>query len=175
MTVVSKVPQLIGKKGGSYSAVAPRLEPGKFNKLKKNDIMESVISCEIAKSTWTNLVHNFEGPSDTKENRIIDLKLEYQTFRAKSFETLSQAYTHCKTLLDELANDGVTLSKHEINVKNSDDEADERSSEEYLNDPELEFHERALQGEPKVQKDHKAEYKKMKAKLALLDDSPSTS
>ncbi|GKD41052.1 hypothetical protein Tco_1261259, partial [Tanacetum coccineum] len=58
----------------------------------------------------------FEGPSDTKENRIMDLKLEYQTFRAKPTESLSQTYTRYKTLLNELANDGVNLSKHEINV-----------------------------------------------------------
>ncbi|GJX90758.1 hypothetical protein Tco_0344084 [Tanacetum coccineum] len=176
MAAISNVPQLVDKKGGSYFAVAPRLEPRKFSKWKKrilcylmemepfyiqyikdgpfkpktakgadkpesqwtlderrvvnqdqclksiiisclpDDIMESVISCETTKSTWTDLVHSFEGPCDTKENRIIDLKLEYQTFRAKPFESLSQAYTLYKTLLNELTNDGVTLSKHEINV-----------------------------------------------------------
>ncbi|GJU91493.1 hypothetical protein Tco_1303916 [Tanacetum coccineum] len=104
--------------------------------------------------------------------------------------------------------------------ENSNDETDERSSEEYLRDLELEFHERALlanskcfmkrkknysqkanedtelskgfqpnfttkliqssqhaqssQSEPKFQKDYKAEYKKMKDKLALLEASPST-
>ncbi|GKG35335.1 hypothetical protein Tco_0440489, partial [Tanacetum coccineum] len=31
------------------------------------------------------------------------------------------------------------------------------------------------QADPKIQKDYKAEYKKMKAKLALLEASPSTS
>ncbi|GJU74516.1 retrovirus-related pol polyprotein from transposon TNT 1-94 [Tanacetum coccineum] len=46
----------------------------------------------------------------------MDLKLEYQTFRAKSTESLSLNYTCYKTLLNELANDGVNLSKHEINV-----------------------------------------------------------
>ncbi|GJV85179.1 hypothetical protein Tco_1525077 [Tanacetum coccineum] len=81
-----------------------------------DDIMESVISCEIAKDTWTDLVHSFEGLFDTKENRIMDLKLVYQMFTAKPFESLSQTYTRYKTLLNELANDGVTLSKHEINV-----------------------------------------------------------
>ncbi|GJV52669.1 hypothetical protein Tco_1448410 [Tanacetum coccineum] len=81
-----------------------------------DNIMESVISCETAKDTWTDLVHSFEGPSNTKENRIMDLKLEYQTFRGKPNESLSQPYTRYKTLLNELANDGVNLSKHEINV-----------------------------------------------------------
>ncbi|GKE71162.1 retrovirus-related pol polyprotein from transposon TNT 1-94 [Tanacetum coccineum] len=294
-----------------------------------DDIMESVISCEIAKATWTDLVHSFEGPLDTKENRIIDLKFKYHTFRAKPTKTLLQIYTRYKTLLNELDNDGVNLSKHEINVgfvnslpekwltfsqgsrnanhtqtldladiygrfvyednliqrrysdtkkalittpsstiistaffpnnviqdfqENFDDEVDKRSSEEYLRDLDIEFHERALlanskhfikrrnnfssqkanentecfrcdkkghfakdcfsktsepsykspmigyslvskgfkpkftpkliqssqfsssQAEPKIQKDYKAEYKKIKAKLALLKASPSTS
>ncbi|GJZ78292.1 hypothetical protein Tco_0642964 [Tanacetum coccineum] len=176
MVAVNDVPQLVDKKGGSYAAIAHKLEPRKFNKWKKrmlcylagiepyylkcikdgpfqpkiaegdakpesqltpderrvvvqdqrlkniimsclpDDIIESVISCVSAKETWTGLVHSFKGPSDTKENRIMDLKLEYQTFRAKSTKSISHTYTHYKTLLNELANDGVNLSKHEINV-----------------------------------------------------------
>ncbi|GKC10255.1 hypothetical protein Tco_1001865 [Tanacetum coccineum] len=81
-----------------------------------DDIMESFISCETAKDTWTDLVHSFEGPSDTKENMIMDLKLEYQTFKAKPSESLSHTYTRYKTLLNDLSNDGVNLSKHEINT-----------------------------------------------------------
>ncbi|GJU92296.1 hypothetical protein Tco_1304719 [Tanacetum coccineum] len=207
-----------------------------------NDIIELVITCVSAKETWTNLVHSFEGPSNTKENRIMDLKLEYQTFRVKSTESLSQTYTCYKTLLNEFANDGVNLSKHEINVgfmnslpekwltfsqglrnanhtqtldladiygrfdfqENSNDEVDERSSDEYLRDLDIEYHKRAFlaskeelmnnyssvskgfqpkftpkliqsssnsnsQADLKFQKDYKAEYKKMKAKLALLE------
>ncbi|GJY25817.1 retrovirus-related pol polyprotein from transposon TNT 1-94 [Tanacetum coccineum] len=194
-----------------------------------DEIMESVISCVSAKETWTDLVHSFEGPSDTKENRIMDLKLEYQTFRAKSTKSISQTYTRYKTLFNELANDGVNLSKHEINdfQENSNDEVDERTSEEYLRDLDIEYHERSLlenskrhfarycfsktsepsykspvnnyslmskgfqpnftpkliqsssnsnnQDDQKFQKDYKAEYKKMKAKLALLEASPSSS
>ncbi|GJR72460.1 retrovirus-related pol polyprotein from transposon TNT 1-94 [Tanacetum coccineum] len=85
--------------------------------------------------------------------------------------------------------------------ENSNDEVDERSSEEYLRDLELEYNKRALlenskrfikrrnnfSGQKanentecykcgkKFQKDYKAEYKKMKAKLALLEASPSGS
>ncbi|GJW35622.1 retrovirus-related pol polyprotein from transposon TNT 1-94 [Tanacetum coccineum] len=388
MAAVNDVPQLVDKKGGSYAAIAPKLELEKFNKWKKrmlcylagmepyylkcikdgpfqpktaeghakpesqwtpderrvvvqdqhlksiimsclpHDIMESVVSCVLAKETWNDLVHSFEGPSDTKENRNMDLKLEYQTFRAKSTKSLSQTYTRYKTLLNELANDGVNLSKHEINVgfvnilpekwltfsqglrnanhtqtldladiykrfvyednliqrrysntkkalittlstlistaffsnnviqdfqENFDDEVDERSSEEYLRDFDIEYHERALlantkhfikrrnnfssqkanentecyncvkkdhfardcfsktsepsykslvnnyssvfkgfrpkftpkliqsssnsnnQADTKFQKDYKAEYKKIKTKLALLEASPSSS
>nr|GEV56306.1 hypothetical protein [Tanacetum cinerariifolium] len=312
---------LVDKKGGSYAAIAPKLEPGKFNKWEKrmlcylarmelyylkcikdgpfqpktaegdakhesqwtpderrvvvqdqrlksiimsclpDDIMESVISCVSAKETWTDLVYSFEGPLYTKENRIIDLKLEYQTFRAKSTESLSQTYTHYKTLLNELSNDGVNLSKHEINVgfmnslpekwltfsqglrnanhtqtldlayiyerfvyednliqrrysytkealvttpsssvistvffsnnviqdfqENSNDEVDERSmnnSSSVSKGFQTKFTPKLIQSSPnsksqtnlKFQKDYKAEYKNMKAKLALLEASPSS-
>ncbi|GJT99658.1 hypothetical protein Tco_1109997 [Tanacetum coccineum] len=112
---MEKAYALIFNENGTYYIQC--IKDGSFKpKMAEDDIMESVISYETVKDTWTDLVHSFEGPFDTKENRIMDLKLEYQTFRAKSFETLSQTYTCYKTLLNELANDGVTLSKHDINV-----------------------------------------------------------
>ncbi|GJW29518.1 retrovirus-related pol polyprotein from transposon TNT 1-94 [Tanacetum coccineum] len=109
-----------------------------------DDIIELVISCVSAKETWTDLVHSFEGPSDTKENRIIDLKLEYQTFRAKSLKVSHRPTPDFQ--------------------ENSDDEVDERSSESSPNS--------SSQADLKFQKDYKAEYKKIKAKLALLEASP---
>ncbi|GJZ52345.1 retrovirus-related pol polyprotein from transposon TNT 1-94 [Tanacetum coccineum] len=203
-----------------------------------NDVMESIISCVSAKETWTDLVHIFESPSDTKENRIMDLKLEYQTFWAKYTKRLSQTYTLYKTLLNELANDDVNLSKHEINVgfvnslpekwltfsqrlRNAnhiqtldlaeiygrfvyEDNLIQRShfardcfsktSEPFYKSPvnnyssaskgfQPKFTPKLIQSssnsnnqaDPKFQKDYKAEYKKMKAKLAVLKASPSSS
>ncbi|GJZ47954.1 hypothetical protein Tco_0601786 [Tanacetum coccineum] len=102
-----------------------------------DDIIKSTINYETTKDTWTDLVLSFEGPSNTKENRIMDLKLEYQTFRVKTSKSLSQTYTRYKTVLNELANDGDFQ-------ENSNDEVDERTSEEYLRDLDIEFHERAL-------------------------------
>ncbi|GJU49624.1 retrovirus-related pol polyprotein from transposon TNT 1-94 [Tanacetum coccineum] len=248
MAAVNDVPQLVDKKGGSYAAIAPKLEPRNLisgknerrvvvqdQRLKSiimsclpDDIMESVISRVSAKETWTDFVYSFEGPSDSKENKIIDMKLEYQAFRAKPTESLSQTYTRYKTLLNKLDNDGVNLIKHEINIgfvnslsekwltfsqglrnanhtktldladiygrfvyednliqrrysdtkkaidfqENSDDKVDERSSEEYLRDLDIEYQERSILANSKY---YKAECKKMKAKLALLEASPSRS
>ncbi|GKD33022.1 hypothetical protein Tco_1248531 [Tanacetum coccineum] len=108
MAAVNDVPHLVDKKGGSYAAIAPKLEAGKFNKYKKY--------------LW----------EDFQEN--------------------------------------------------SYDEVDERSSEEYLRDLDIEYHKRALLANSKhfIKRrnnfsDYKAEYKKMKAKLALLEASPSSS
>ncbi|GJZ93586.1 hypothetical protein Tco_0665651 [Tanacetum coccineum] len=288
MATVNDVPQLVDKKGAkpakgdakpeSQWTLDERRVVVQDQRLKSiimsclpYDIMESVISCVSAKEIWSDLVHSFESPSNTKENRIMDLKIKYQNFRAKSTESLSHTYTRYKTLLNELANDGINLSKHEINVgfmnsllekwltfsyglrnanltqtfdladiydstlistaffsnnviqdfqENSDDEVDERTSEEYLKDLDIEYHERALlanskcfikrrnnfsgekahentecykcgnkvyskliqsssnsnnQADQKFLKDYKVEYKKMKAKLALLEASPSSS
>ncbi|GJT00541.1 hypothetical protein Tco_0821710 [Tanacetum coccineum] len=226
MAAVNNVPQLVDEKGGSYAAIAPNFEPGKFNKLKKrmlcylarmepyylkcikdgpfqpkitkdddkpesqwttyerrvivqdqrlksiimsclpDDIIESVISCETAKATLTDLVHSFEGPSDTKENRIMDLKLESQTFRAKPTESLSQTYTRYKTLFNEIANDGVNLSKHEINIY-LDDEYVVMTRNYFLQYTQLkisEFHDTLIQHLESVKKSidkralHKREY-----------------
>ncbi|GKA95784.1 retrovirus-related pol polyprotein from transposon TNT 1-94 [Tanacetum coccineum] len=323
MAAVNDVPQLVDKKGGSYTAIASKLELGKFNKWKKRMLyylagmepyyLKCIKDCPFQPKTaegdvkpesqWTpderRVVRKkhgltwFTALKVPQIPRIMDLKLEYQTFRAKSIESLLQTYTRYKTLLNELANDGVNLSKHKINVsfvnnlhekwltfsqglrnanhtqtldladiygrfvyednliqrrysdtkkalittpsstpisiaffsnnviqdfqENSDDEVDERSSEEHLRDLDIKYHERALlensqhfikrrnnfssqkanentkcckcgnkghfardcfskTSEPsyKSPKDDKAEYKKMKAKLALLEASPSS-
>nr|GEX78685.1 retrovirus-related Pol polyprotein from transposon TNT 1-94 [Tanacetum cinerariifolium] len=165
-----------------------------------DDIMKSVISCVSAKETWTDLVHIFEGPSNTKENIIMDMKLECQTFRTKSTESLSQIYTRYKTVLNELANDGVNLSKHEINVgfvncvpekwltfsqglRNANhtqtlDLANIYGGFVYEDNLIQRMYfdtQKALITIPLSIKDYKAEYKKMKAKLSLLEASPSSS
>nr|GEU29244.1 retrovirus-related Pol polyprotein from transposon TNT 1-94 [Tanacetum cinerariifolium] len=254
MAEVNNVPQLVDKKGGNLAAIPPKLELGKFNKWKKlmlcylarmepyyikcikdglfqpkideDDIIESIISCETAKVTWTDLVYSFEGPSYTKENRIMDLKLEYQTFKAKPTESLSQPYTRYMTLLNELVNDGVNIFKHEINVgfMNSLSEKWLTFSQGLRNGNHTQtldladiyerfvyednLIQRSIQTPKghhnyslntsiytaffltmsyrvskkilmmklmKAQEDYKAEYKKLKAKITLLEANPSTS
>ncbi|GJZ87928.1 hypothetical protein Tco_0659710 [Tanacetum coccineum] len=136
MAAVSNVPQLVDKNGGSYAAIAPKIESGKFNKWKK----------------------------------------------AKSTESLSQTYTRYKTLRNELDNDGVNLFKHEINVGFVN-----RLLEKWLTFSQglrnanhtqtldLENIYGSSQAKPKIQKDYKVEYKKIKAKRALLEVNPSKS
>nr|GEU63422.1 hypothetical protein [Tanacetum cinerariifolium] len=135
-----------------------------------DDIMKSIIGCVSAKETWTDLVHSFEGPSGTKENRIMNMKLEYQTFRglrnANHTQTLDLAdiygrfiyednliqrrYSNTKkALITTPLSFAISIAFFSNNViqdfqENFDDEVDERSSEEYLRDLDVEYQERAL-------------------------------
>ncbi|GJY56775.1 retrovirus-related pol polyprotein from transposon TNT 1-94 [Tanacetum coccineum] len=161
----------------SLSELPSSVQPESTRKAQPfNDIMESVISCETAKATWTDLVHRFEAPSYTKENRIMDMKLEYQTFRAKPSKSLSQTYTRYKTLLNDLTNNGVTLFKHKFNdfQENSDDEADERSNEEYLKDLELEFMVRVMEENGRIQEELKLKGRKNSRGEVLAESAQSS-
>ncbi|GJV81079.1 retrovirus-related pol polyprotein from transposon TNT 1-94, partial [Tanacetum coccineum] len=80
-----------------------------------DDQMNSVINCLTAKSTWDDLILYHEGPSDVKESSM-DLKLCYDTFKFKEGESLTQTFIRYKALMNELVNDGIKLSKLEINT-----------------------------------------------------------
>ncbi|GJU95700.1 retrovirus-related pol polyprotein from transposon TNT 1-94 [Tanacetum coccineum] len=81
-----------------------------------DDQMNSVINCLTSKSTWDDLILYHEGPFDVKESRVMDLKLCYNTFKFKEVETLIQTFTRYKALMNKLVNDGIKLSKLEINT-----------------------------------------------------------
>ncbi|GJS29679.1 hypothetical protein Tco_0490299 [Tanacetum coccineum] len=81
-----------------------------------DDQMNYVINCLTTKLTWDDLILYHKGPSDVKESRVMDLKLCYNTFKFKEGETLTQTFTIYKALMNELVNDGIKLSKLEINT-----------------------------------------------------------
>ncbi|GJS89517.1 retrovirus-related pol polyprotein from transposon TNT 1-94 [Tanacetum coccineum] len=228
MAAVNDVPQLVDKKGGSYAAIAPKLEPGKFNKWKKRML------CYLAGMEPYYLKCIKDGPFQPKtadgdakpesqwtpdERRVV-----VQDQRLKSIimsclpDDIMESVISFAVLANEHGLDLVhncpitTPSSTPISTaffsnnviqdfqENSDDEIDERTSEEYLRDLDIEYHERALlenskrfikrrnnfSGQKanentecykcgnKVSEDYKAEYKKMKAKLSLLEASPSS-
>ncbi|GKC96794.1 hypothetical protein Tco_1162236 [Tanacetum coccineum] len=100
MAAESTGAQLVDKKGGSYSAIAPKLEPGKFKNGKKLELLliyfvwNNPITLNVfeeAKATRTDLVHSFEGSSGYQGKLDIGLyNLEYYTFRAKTMRALTQ-------------------------------------------------------------------------------------
>ncbi|GJT55908.1 hypothetical protein Tco_0990962 [Tanacetum coccineum] len=81
-----------------------------------DDQMNSVINRLTAKSTWDDMILYHEGPFNVKESMVIDLKLCYNTFKFKEGEALTQTFTKYKALMNELVNDGIKLSKLEINT-----------------------------------------------------------
>nr|GEZ47871.1 retrovirus-related Pol polyprotein from transposon TNT 1-94 [Tanacetum cinerariifolium] len=81
-----------------------------------DDQMNSVINCLTVNSTWDDLILYHEGPSDVKESRVMDLKLCYSTFKFKESESLTETFTRYKALMNKLVNDGIKLSKLEINT-----------------------------------------------------------
>ncbi|GJR89737.1 hypothetical protein Tco_0213748 [Tanacetum coccineum] len=81
-----------------------------------DDQINYVINCLTAKSTWDDLILYHEGPFDVKESRVMDLKLYYNTFKFKEGKSLIQTFTRYKALMNELVNDGIKLSKLEINT-----------------------------------------------------------
>nr|GEV73113.1 hypothetical protein [Tanacetum cinerariifolium] len=81
-----------------------------------DDQMNHAINCLTAKSTCDDLILYHEGPSDVKESRVMDLKLCYNTFKFKEGESLTQTFTRYKALMNELVNDGIKLSKLQINT-----------------------------------------------------------
>ncbi|GJW44045.1 hypothetical protein Tco_0072844 [Tanacetum coccineum] len=83
---------------------------------KGDDQINSVINCLTTKFTWDDLILYHEGPYDMKESRVMDLKLCYNTFKFKEGESLTQTFTRYKALMNELVNDGIKLSKLEINI-----------------------------------------------------------
>nr|GEV30728.1 retrovirus-related Pol polyprotein from transposon TNT 1-94 [Tanacetum cinerariifolium] len=99
------------------------------------DIMESVISCVSAKETWTDLVHRFKdfyGRFVYEDNLI----------QRRDSDTKKALITtpSCLVISTAFFSKNVDRDFQE----NSNDEVDERSSEEYLRDLDVEYQERAL-------------------------------
>ncbi|GJZ07678.1 hypothetical protein Tco_0541471 [Tanacetum coccineum] len=124
-----------------------------------DDQMNSVINCLTAKSSWDDLILYYEGPYDVKESRAMDLKLCYNTFKFKEGETLTQTFTRYKALMNNIYESekkkslvtATPLSTAFFSTSivqdfqdSPDDEEDTKSSQEYLNDLEEEYQERAL-------------------------------
>ncbi|GJS37490.1 hypothetical protein Tco_0535872, partial [Tanacetum coccineum] len=86
-----------------------------------NDVMKSVIKYKSAKEMWTELFLAYEGPSNTRDTKIATLRLKFNAFMTLKGEKVNGKYT-----------------------RDSDVEEDNRTSNEFLADLNVEYQERAL-------------------------------
>ncbi|GJU12168.1 hypothetical protein Tco_1134564 [Tanacetum coccineum] len=76
-----------------------------------NDVMKSVIKCTTAQSMWNDLILAHEGPSNTRDTKIVGLRLKFNAFKALKGEKVQGTFTRMKILLNDLENKGVSCWK----------------------------------------------------------------
>ncbi|GKA93285.1 retrovirus-related pol polyprotein from transposon TNT 1-94 [Tanacetum coccineum] len=74
-----------------------------------NDVMKSVIKCKIAKEIWNDLILTHEGPSDTRDTKIVALRLKFNAFKSLEGEKVNGTFTRLKCLLNNLENNSVII------------------------------------------------------------------
>nr|GEW07453.1 reverse transcriptase domain-containing protein [Tanacetum cinerariifolium] len=198
MVVVSTLPQLVGKNRGSYTAIAPKLEPDKFNKWKKHTlcylarIEPYYIKCikdgpfqpKTAKgdvkpeSQWTPDERRV-GLMNANHTQTLDLTDIYGRFVYED-NLIQRRYSDTKKALIT-----TTLSHFAKDCLSKTSEPSYKSSKTGYSSVSKGFQPKfspkitqssqssSSQADPKIEKDYKAEYKKIKAKLALLEEEVS--
>ncbi|GJW56950.1 retrovirus-related pol polyprotein from transposon TNT 1-94, partial [Tanacetum coccineum] len=149
MATKSIVPHLVDKKEGSYDAIAPKLELGKLNKWKKH------------------FQENFDDEEDERssEEYLRDLDIE---FHKRPFWKIQNGHftKECLSKMSEPSYKSPVTGYSSVSKG-----FQPKFTPKLIQSSRFS----SSQAKPKIQKDYKAEYKKMKAKLALLKASPSTS
>nr|GEW14432.1 retrovirus-related Pol polyprotein from transposon TNT 1-94 [Tanacetum cinerariifolium] len=112
---------------------------------------------------WNDLILAHEGPYDTKDTKIVALRLMFNAFKSLEGEKVMGTFTRMKCLLNDLENNDVTIPQAEVNATfvnslprkwlsvnqtqrdgDSDVEKDQRTSNEFMADLIAKYHERAL-------------------------------
>nr|GEV72987.1 hypothetical protein [Tanacetum cinerariifolium] len=102
--VDENLPQLLDSKGGIIISCLP------------NDVMKSVIKCKTAKEMWNDLILAHEGPSNTRDTKIVALRLKFNAFKSLEGEKVNGTFIRLKCLLNNLENNGVTIPQAEVNA-----------------------------------------------------------
>nr|GEU53192.1 retrovirus-related Pol polyprotein from transposon TNT 1-94 [Tanacetum cinerariifolium] len=78
--------------------------------------MKSVIKYKTAKEMWSELCLAYKGPSNTRDTKIVALRLKFNAFKALEGKKINGTYTRLKCLLNDLKNNGVIISQSEVNA-----------------------------------------------------------
>nr|GEU57991.1 putative reverse transcriptase domain-containing protein [Tanacetum cinerariifolium] len=98
-----------------------------------NDVMKSVIKYKTAKEMWNDIILAHEGPYDTRDTKIVALRLMFNAFKALESEKVNGTYTRLKCLLNDIGNNGVNIPQAEVNATfNEKGKGDKGKSEKGL-------------------------------------------
>ncbi|GKA96931.1 retrovirus-related pol polyprotein from transposon TNT 1-94 [Tanacetum coccineum] len=100
--VDENLPQLLDSRGGSHAT-----NVSEFDK-------EDFISCKVRDGNDLILAH--EGPSDTRDTKIVALRLKFNAFKSLEGEKVNGTFTRLKCLLNDLENNGVIIPQAEVNA-----------------------------------------------------------
>ncbi|GJX29580.1 retrovirus-related pol polyprotein from transposon TNT 1-94 [Tanacetum coccineum] len=113
--VDENIPQLLDSRRESHVTNVPAFDKEDFTSWKVR------LLCKTAKEIWNDLILSHEGPSDTRDTKIVALRLKFNAFKSLEGEKVNGTFT-----------------------SDSDVEEDQRTNNEFMADLNAEYHERAL-------------------------------
>nr|GEX55589.1 hypothetical protein [Tanacetum cinerariifolium] len=78
--------------------------------------MKFVIKCKTAKEVWNDLILAHEGPSDTRDTKIVALRLKFNAFKSLEGEKVNGTLTRLECFLNDLKNNGVSIPQAKVNA-----------------------------------------------------------
>ncbi|GJV86466.1 retrovirus-related pol polyprotein from transposon TNT 1-94 [Tanacetum coccineum] len=136
--VDENLPQLLDCRGGSHVSNVPKFDKDNFTSWKIMflvflDGLEPYLMTTLEEGPYvpmsnlptpTNLLpkrknqwsHTKCRPSDIRDTKIAALRLKFNAFKALEGEKVNGTYTRLKCLLNDLKNNGVFISKVEVNA-----------------------------------------------------------
>nr|GEW68150.1 hypothetical protein [Tanacetum cinerariifolium] len=69
-----------------------------------------------AETRLNNLILAYEGPSDTRDTKIVALRLKFNAFNSLEGKVVKGTFTRMKCLLNDLESNGVTIPQAEVNA-----------------------------------------------------------
>ncbi|GJS70780.1 hypothetical protein Tco_0703621 [Tanacetum coccineum] len=81
-----------------------------------NDVIKSVIKCKTTKEMYNDLILAHEGPFDTRDTKIVALRLKFNAFKSLEGEKVNGTFTKLTCLLNDLQNNNVSIPQAEVNA-----------------------------------------------------------
>ncbi|GJZ01235.1 hypothetical protein Tco_0519196 [Tanacetum coccineum] len=122
------LPQLLDSRGGSHITNVPTFDKDYFTSWKIRFLVfldglkpYLITTLEdgpfVPMSNLSTLANPLpKRPSNTRDTKIVALRLKFNAFKALEGEKVNGTYTRLKCLLNDLENNGVIISQSKINV-----------------------------------------------------------